>query len=205
MAGKKMYKAEDAVAYRIHFTSMICSYGNVDWDEIETYDCKSCSHLIQINDFIAPRSSCVKKDGAQLDTFYYGIKGEIRDKLINDFDVNENDFRPIRNKTGDIIYYQITPQHTMIPIADMNDWMKLKPCRRCGRTQYRMKCKEAALDGNDIVFISSKALDDLHDFNCTFERFEMYLPNFIVSKRVYEFFAQNYPRLLFDPVFLKDG
>ena len=203
MNGKDMFNPEDAVAYRIHFTAMICSYGSVGWDEIESYDCKCCSHLVQIKDFLATRPSCIKKDGAILDTYHYGVREEIRNELIERFDINEHDFRPCRNKTGDIVYYQITPQHTILPIADVNDWKSLKPCRRCGSVQYRNNDKKAALYGDDIIFVSKSALDDLHDLNCTFEKFNMHIPDFIVSKRVYEFFATNYPRLLFDPVFLK--
>ena len=203
MNGKDMFNPEDAVAYKIHFTAMICTYGSVGWNEIEDYDCKRCGHTVQINDFLTPRPSCIKKDGARLDTFHYGVREEVRNELIRRFDISEHDFRPCRNKTGDIVYYQITPQHTMLPIANVNDWKSLKPCRRCGSVQYRVKDKKTALDGNDIVFISKTALDDLHDLNCTYEKFEMHLPDFIVSKRVYEFFAKEYRRLLFDPVFLK--
>lgn len=203
MNGKDMFVPEDAVAYRIHFTAMIYSYGSVGWDEIERYDCNRCNHTIQINDFRTPRPSCIKKDGAILDIFRFGVREEIRNELIRRFDVSENDFRPCRNKTGDIVYYQITPQHTMLPIADVNDWKPLKPCCRCGRIQYRVKNKKAALYGDDVVFISQNALDDLHDLNCTYENFEMHLPEFVVSKRVYEFFNENYRQLLFDPVFLK--
>lgn len=203
MNGKDMFSPEDAVAYRIHFTAMICSYGSVGWDEIETYDCNRCGHTIQINDFQASSSSCIKKDGAILDILHYGVREEIHDELVRLFDVSEKDFRPCRNKIGDIVYYQITPQHTMLPIADVNNWRTLKPCRRCGSVQYRNKDRKTAFDGNDIVFISKAALDDLHDLNCTYEKFEQHLPEFIVSKRVYEFFETKYPRLLFDPVFLK--
>ena len=203
MNGKDMFSPEDAVAYRIHFTAMICTYGSVAWDEIEKYDCNRCNHTVQINDFLAPRPSCIKNDGALLDIFRFGVREEIRNELIRSFDVSENDFRPCRNKTGDIVYYQITPQHTMLPIANVNNWRSLTPCRKCGRVQYRDKDRKTAFDGNDIVFISKAALDDLHDLNCTYENFEMHIPEFIVSKRVYNFFATNYPRLLFDPVFLK--
>lgn len=203
MNGKELFLPEDAVAYRIHFTTMICSYGSVGWDEIEKHDCNRCNHTIQINDFRAPRASCIKKDGAVLDIFRYGVKEEIRNELIKRFDVSENDFRACRNKTGNIVYYQITPQHTMLPIANVNNWISLTPCRKCGSVQYRMKDKKSTLDGNDIMFISKAALDDLHDLNCTYENFEMHIPEFIVSKRVYEFFSKNYRRLLFDPVFLK--
>ena len=203
MKGKDLYVAENAVAYRIHFTSMICSYGSVGWDEIEEYDCKLCNHNIQINDFLTSRSSCIKKDGAILDIYQYGVREEIRNELINQFDIKEEDFRPCRNKKGDIVYYQITPQYIMLPIADVNDWKELKPCRKCGRVQYRCK-NSKSYDGNDIVFISQSALNDLHDLNRTFENFDMHIPDFIVSKRVYDFFASKYPRLLFDPVFLKE-
>ena len=203
MNGKNMFVPEDAVAYRIHFTAMICSYGSVGWDEIKQCDCNRCNHTIQIDDFRASRPSCIKKDGAILDIFHFGVREEIRNELIRRFDVSENDFRPCRNKVGDIVYYQITPQHTMLPIADLNNWKSLKPCRRCGSVQYRVNDKKAALYGDDVVFISQTALDDLHDLNRTYENFEMHIPDFIVSKRVYDFFTQNYPRLLFDPVFLK--
>lgn len=203
MNGKDMYNQNNAVAYRLHFTAMICSYGSVGWDEIELSDCKHCNHTTQINDFLVPRHACIKKDGAILDIYRYGISEEIRHKLIERFNIDEHVFRPCRNKVGDIVYYQITPQHTMLPIADLNDWISLKPCSKCGSTQYRVKNKKAALEGNDIIFISKSALDDLHDFNCTFEKFEMHIPEFIVSKRIYEFFSTNYPKLLFDPVFLK--
>ena len=203
MEGKDMFKPEDAVAYRIHFTAMICTYGSVGWDEINPYDCTRCSHTIQINDFLAPRPSCIKKDGAILDFYHYGVREEIRNELIEKFDISEKDFRPCRNKKGEIVYYQLVPQHTLRPIADINGWTSLKPCSSCGRQQYRNNNKNS-LDNDDIVYISKEALDDLHDLNVTFEMFEMYFHDLIVSKRVYEFFAQHYPRLLFDPVFLKE-
>lgn len=195
------YKESDAVAYRIHFTAMICSYGNTNWDEIEEYDCNRCHHLVQINDFLTSRSSCLKKDGSMLDTYHYGVKEEIRNELIRQFDITENDFRPCRNKKGEIVYYQITPQHTMLPIALLNNWKQLKPCRKCGRMQFR--AKNVLLNENYPTFISQEALNDLHDINRTFETFEMHIPDYIVSKRVYDFFEEKYPRLLFDPLFLK--
>ena len=36
-----------------------------------------------------------------------------------------------------------------------------------------------------------------------FEKFEMHIPNFIVSKRVYDFLAERYPRMNFEPIFLR--
>ena len=203
MKKKEMFRAEDAVAYRIHFTSMIYGYGNVGWDEIKKEDCKRCRHLSQLNDYLAPRSAGTKKAGAQLDTWDYGVCVEAHDELIKQFDISEQDFRPCRNKKGEIVYYQLVPQHTLLPIANVNGWTPLKPCSSCGRQQYRNNNKNS-WDNDDIVYISKEALDDLHDLNFTFEMFEMYFHDLIVSKRVYEFFSQYYPRLLFDPVFLKE-
>ena len=40
--------------------------------------------------------------------------------LIDNFNITDDDFRPIRNKTGDVVYYQISPMHTMLPIIFQN-------------------------------------------------------------------------------------
>lgn len=42
--------------------------------------------------------------------------------LIDNFNINDDDFRPIRNKTGDIVYYQISPIHTMLPIISQKKY-----------------------------------------------------------------------------------
>ena len=80
-----------------------------------------------------------KKDGAILDIYHYGVSITIRNLLIENFDITENDFRAIRNKKGEIVFYQITPQHTMQPLIGENSIKQLKPCSKCGSIQYRIK------------------------------------------------------------------
>lgn len=194
---------DEAVAYEIAFAPVICTYGSVAWDETETCVCTTCSKYEQIADFLAPKSACVKLNGAILDIYHYGVSPKIRDELLQRFDIETDDFRPVRNKTGDIVFYQITPTHTMLPLSNVNKFKQLKPCRKCGSIQYREK-EFKNKNGFSYKFISQKALNDLHDLNKSFEEFEMHLPFWVVSKGVYEFFAEFYPRLHFRPIFLKN-
>lgn len=36
------------------------------------------------------------------------------------FDVTEEDFRHVRTKRGEIVYYQVTPQHKLLPLHEVN-------------------------------------------------------------------------------------
>ena len=126
--------------------------------------------------------------------------------MINRFDITEADFRPIRNKKSEIVYYQITPQHVMKPIHKENDWHPY-PCSRCGSIRYSHKEYENE-KGEFYYYISKQALDDMHDLNVTYERFDCYNPAYVISKRVYEFLVERYPRAHYFPFFLgeyKDG
>ena len=199
---KRYPNISDAVAFNIAFSPVICTYGNVGWDEILNTKCSRCGYTEQISDFLAQKSNCIKKDCAILDIYRYGISLTVHDLLIENFDITEKDFRPIRNKKGEIVFYQITPQHTMLPISDVNNIKQLNPCKKCGSVQYRIK-EFKNEQGFPYYHISNKAYSDLHDLNKTFEKFEMHIPNFIVSKRVYDFLAERYPRMNFEPVFLR--
>lgn len=192
----------EAVAFRIAFAPVICSYGNVGWDEIEEVACSRCGKMRQIGDFLAPKNAC-QKDFAILDTYHYGFSVEIHDLLIENFDITEEDFRPVRNKVGDIVFYQIAPRHILPPIESVNRYRKLKPCSKCGSVQYRSKPYETK-EGWQYHYITKEALDDMHDLNESFERFNMHLPYWIVSRHVYDFLIKRYPRMFFQPMFLKE-
>lgn len=201
---KKRYpNIDDAVAYQIAFSPVVCSYGNVGFDEIKRVVCPKCNRDEQISDFLAAKSSCQKKDCAILDIYHYGVSIDVRNLLIENFDISETDFRPVRNKTGDVVFYQITPQHKMLPIGSVNRFRQLKPCPKCGSIQYRSKAYTNS-GGWEYGYITKAALGDLHDLNVTFEEFEMFIPEWIVSKRVYTFLTDKYPRMNFIPLFLKD-
>ena len=198
---KRYPNISEAVAFRIAFAPVACGYGSVGIYEIEREVCSRCRYPEQFTDFLAPKSD-FKKGYAILGTYHYGINIETRNSLIENFDITEEDFRPIRNKTGDIVAYQITPRHTMLPIQSVNRIRQLKPCRKCGSIQYREK-EYKNKEGWNYSFITQEALDDLHDLNVTYEKFEMFLPEWVVSRRVYEFLTSKYPRMNFEPMFLK--
>ena len=122
--------------------------------------------------------------------------------MIKNFDVSENDFRPVRNKKGEIVCYQITPQHTMKSISSVNRIKVLKPCRKCGGVQHRIN-EYKNKKGFIYYYMTQDVLDDLHDFNETNEKFEMYFPLYVVSRRVYEYLVSKNPRMVFEPIFLK--
>lgn len=190
-----------AVAFRIAFAPMAYTYGDVGWDEIDRYVCERCGLTEQYADFLAPKST-FKKEFAILDTYHYGVSANVRNELIENFDISEEDFRPCRNKTRDIVFYQITPVHTMLPMQSVNRIRQLKPCKKCGEIQYREK-EYHNEGGYPYRFITKEALNDLHDLNTSYENFEMYLPNWVVSRRVYDFLIERYPRMNFEPYFLK--
>lgn len=85
---------------------MAYSYGDIGWDDIERYVCGSCGLTEQYADFLAPKTS-FKKKFAILDTYHYGVNADIRNELIENFDVTEDDFRPCRNKVGDIVFIKL--------------------------------------------------------------------------------------------------
>ena len=197
---KRYPNISQAVAFRIAFAPMAYKYGNVGWDDIERYVCERCGLTEQYADFLAPKST-FKKEFAILDTYHYGVSANVRKELIENFDVTEDDFRPCRNKSGDIVFYQITPVHTMLPLESVNRTRRLKPCKKCGSIQYREK-EYKNENGYPYSFITQEALDDLHDLNVTYEKYEMHLPYWVISRRVYDFLIERYPRMNFEPVFL---
>ncbi len=190
----------EAVAFVISFVPMIYSYDSVGWQDYNREVCSCCGKMEQYSDFLAPKSNC-KKDHGILDSYHYALSVELKSELIKNFDICENDFRPVRNKTGDIVFYQITPQHIMKPISSVNRIKALKPCKKCGDFQHRIK-EFKNKEGYIFYNITAEALEDLQDLNVSCERFEIYFPLFVVSRRVYEFLVSKNPRMCFEPMFL---
>lgn len=193
---------DEAKAFSLSFTNFAYFYDDTRQDDFETIICDHCRKPIQTKDYLCPRASC-KKDTSILHSYEFGVSQELRDELIARFDVTEADFRPIRNKRGEIVYYQITPQHEMLPIGEENEWHQKEPCPVCGGIQceYHNFRNEK---GESYYYISQAALDDMHDFNVTFEKFRWYMPYFIISRRVYDFLTERYPRTHYYPFFLKE-
>ena len=60
--------------------------------------------------FLAPKTSCKKNFGI-LHNLEFGVSEQIRNELLSEFDIQEEDFREVCNKKGDVVYWQITPRH----------------------------------------------------------------------------------------------
>ena len=198
----RLYKnIDEAKAFALNFTNFVHIYDSVFWGDFIEEPCDACDYWFQSKDYLIPKSNCKKPYGI-LTTLQFGVSAELKDELIERFDVTEDDFRPIRNKTGEIVFYQITPQHTMLPIYKENGWIPKPPCPKCGRVQYT-SVDHLNEKGEWYHYISQEALDDMHDFNITYERLERHYPIYVISRRVYEFLVERYPRTKYFPFFLK--
>lgn len=192
----------DAKAFMLSFTNFVHTYDDKWSGNFESVPCEVCGKTTQITDYLVPKANCKKPYGI-LSSYEFGVSQNLRRELIEQFDVTEDDFRPIRNKTGDIVYYQITPTHTMLPINAENNWMPHPPCPLCGSIQY--EDSEFENDkGEPFYYISQEALTDMHDFNVTYEKFSrFYMPKYVISNRVYNYLVERFPRTHYFPFYLK--
>ena len=196
---------DEAKAFEISFTNFVYFYDDVGPSDFVIRPCEKCRREVQIRDYLAPKASC-KKDTGILHSFECGVSPGLRDELIANFDVTEDDFRPVRTKKGEIVYYQITPQHVMKPINEVNNWLPKEPCPQCGWVQYQHSEHEFRnAKKEEYFYITQEALDDLHDFNVTYERFVWGRPMCIISRRVYDFLTERYPRTHYKPFCGRDG
>lgn len=110
---------DEAKAFVLHFTNFAYFYSDIAFDEYYTTVCATCGREVQHRDYLMHRSSA-KKDTHLLHSYEPGISPALRDELIGKFDVTEEDFRPVRTKRGEIVYYQVTPQHKLLPLHEVN-------------------------------------------------------------------------------------
>lgn len=201
---EKNYKnLSDAVAFVIRFAFMVYTYGDIDMEEFETKLCSKCGHTIRDKVFLAPKTSCKKECGI-LHNLEFGLSEQVRNELLSEFDINKEDFREICNKKGEVVYWQITPSHIMKPLSKMNRIKSLNACSKCGIIQYKMDEFEND-KGEPYYYITKEALNDMHDINRTQETFELFIPKYVVSRRVYDYLSKKYPRMRFAPVYLEES
>lgn len=192
---------DEAKAFELSFTNFVYFYDDVCIDDFQTTLCEECGKAVQDKDYLVPKANCKKPTGI-LHTYEFGVSQELRDELIARFDITEADFRPIRSKKGEIVYYQITPQNVMLPIYEENGWVLKEPCPQCGSLQYHHH--EYENEKREFYhYISQNALDSMKDLNVTYERFRFHMPVCVISRRVYDFLTERYPRTHFVPFFLK--
>ncbi len=203
--GKLMERLYDDIdkarAFAISFTNFVYMYDDLCFDDFNILACKRCSKYIQTKDYLYPRASCKKNTGI-LHTLDFGVSPELRNELIARFDITEDDFRPIWSKRGELVYYQITPQHKMLPIHEVNNWSVVRTCRKCRSVQYDCELLDNEKE-EPYGYISQAALDEMHDLNVTYESFDRHTPYYMISRRVYDFLTEKYPRTHYFPFFLK--
>ena len=192
----------EAKAFALSFTNFAYFYDDLEDTDTHTVVCEVCYKEIQYADYRMPKSSA-KKDTAILHSLEFGVSPKLREELIAKFDITEADFRPVRTKKGEIVYYQITPQHVMRPLHKVNEWPVLSICPHCGNIRYDDSGREND-KGESYYYISQEVLDDLHDFNITFERFHRDYPLFVISRRLYDYLIERYPRTHYFPFFLNE-
>lgn len=190
----------DAKAFQLSFTNFVYIYDDMCLDDFVTTVCEECGMTIQSRDYMVPRSNC-KKDYGILHSLDFGVSQKLRDDLIAEFDITTEDFRPIYSKRGELVYYQVTPRHTMLPVYKPNRWIPMIPCKRCGTqrfTPYNFENEREEFYHK----ITQEALEEMHDLNVTYERFGCNMPLVVVSRRVYDFLVKRYPRTHYYPFFL---
>lgn len=194
---------DEAKAFELSFTNFVYFYDDLYWGDFQTAVCETCKKRVQEKDYLVPKANCKKPSGI-LQTYEFGVSHELRDELIARFDITEADFRPIRNKKGEIVYYQITPQNVMQSIHKENEWMPKEPCPQCGAIQYHHHDFENE-KGEFYHYITQDALNDMKDLNVTYERFRFHMPICVISRRVYDFLTERYPRTHYVPFFIKQN
>ena len=198
----KLYdNLDETKAFASSFTNFAYFYDDMSSWDFHTEICNVCKKTYQSYDYLAPRASC-KKPTSILHSLEFGVSEEVRNDLIEKFDITEEDFRPVRNKRGEIVYYQITPQHVMLPIHEENEWPQMDPCPCCGSIQYGFH--DYRNEKNEFYYyISQAALDDMHDLNVSYEQFRFYMPMYIISRRLYDYLTELFPRTHYRPFYLK--
>lgn len=192
---------DEAKAFALSFTNFVYFYDDVSTWDFHTEICEKCGKTYQSADYLAPKANCKKPTGI-LHSLEPGVSPEVRDELIALFDVTEDDFRPVRSKRGEIVYYQITPRHTMLPIRAENEWPVLAKCPSCGTVYYDQK-NRCGDNGEPFFYISQAALDEMHDLNVTSERFMRNYPLFVISRRVFDYLTDRFPRTHYFPIYLR--
>ena len=191
---------DGAKAFALGFTNFVHTYDDTCYFDFAEDPCPVCDRAKQNRDYLVPKANCKKPCGI-LSYLEFGVSPWLRDELIARFDITEADFRPIRTKRGEVVYYQITPQHVMLPISKANRWMPHRPCPKCGYQEYSHHDFEND-KGEFYHYITQEALDEMHDLNVTFESFYD-APLVVISRRVYDFLVEKYHRTHYVPFFLQ--
>ena len=197
--------AEKAVAYQPNFHYMAFGYDNENTPNYFAPCCeKGENEYRQIRDYEMPRSR-FKKEYAQLDLYQFAVNESLRDELIA-FQADPDIFRPVWTRAKDTpVCYQIVPKHIMLPTFQVNGYKKVLRCPHCGLCTYDVP-EEVSRRKPQYYFVTCEALDDMQDFNYSYEIFGSgnLGHELVINKRIYEFLSDRYPRMQFIPLFLPE-
>ncbi len=192
----------DAIAYSLNFVQICYLANNKGVSDFFTSSCDFCEcYDLQTKDLEYPKSNFSKKDYYYLDIGYYGVSEKMYNDIIY-FGVSKNNFNPIYNShQSAILGYQITPQHILPPVFDVNGVEEIKICNKCGKKNYEYFDETK----NDIaynklgypLYLTENAFKNLKDINITFEGQDT-----IISLNLYNYLIKKYPKLECRPVFV---
>lgn len=193
---------DEAVAFMIDFVPLIYTYNSIAPIEFYNEICEKCGLCEQNTVYLAPKSSMKSDHGRLCSTMEYAVSVEIKNELCEKFDITDEDFMPVKTKRGEIFAYQIAPKRVMRPLSEANRVRELFPCKHCGGIQHRIH-EYKNEKGEHYFYVTEKMLESIGDLARTFEKFHCYLPEYMVSRRVYEYLINKNPRMRFRPLFLK--
>ena len=198
---KNLYdNLDEAVAFAISFNTFIYIYNDMCPNDFLEY-CPICGDHKQSRDYLCIPGMCKVETGIIMPGAYF-VSTSLRNELIARFDITEDDFRPVKSKRDAILGYQIYPKHVLPPLAEVNGWWEVSDCPICGKNcEYEPIYNDK---DEEYYYITKEILDEMHDFNVTYERiYKDPMP--IISRRVYDFLIERCPRTHYVPFFLKDS
>ena len=123
----------------------------------------------------------------------------------------KEDFLEVKDKRGEVVAYQIQPQHLITGFAMDNNMRLVDKCINCGLKRYEYDMEP--------FYISEELLKQLHGLNRTTEVtgpviekydenqkekvYSLVEPWYIINKEVFTLLHEKYPRMQFIPIFKK--
>ena len=199
---KKDYR--DAPAYLVRFGGFVYGYDEEEWIEKYYTPCCEVSHWydgggcgIQTGNYYVPKSQFRNKKYVITDMYDYAVNDDVK-QLMLEHGAQEEDFLPILTKAEEIVFWQLTPKHTIYGMGETNGWKKIKGCRGCGKETYLS-------NDYDCTRITPEIVGQLKAINRTSETFgRSFQPEIIINKELYTALKKEYPRMHFEPILLKE-
>lgn len=213
-----VYSKQDfnnGVAYMVNFWNFAYTYDDVALDDYLKECCcapkwKYENGLIQYKPLLIPSSEIKKKKCAKLH-LGYAINKDVVSLLTEHELAQTEDFLEVKDKRGEVVAYQISPQHLVTGFAIDNNMRLVDKCINCGLERYEYD--------KEPFYINERLLGQLQGLNCTTEvtgpiierydenliekKYSIVEPWYIINKEVYTLLNKKYPKMQFIPIFMK--